>query len=62
LAKTYANSSELLLDLAFNNKNKNENKKKTLQAAIPIKEKVEPLYNNNNPSAKIGSQAAYLKP
>jgi hypothetical protein len=60
--KTCARQRVLLVDLALDNKNKNENKKKTLQAVIAIKEKVGTLNNYNNSSGKTGSQAAYLKP
>ena len=41
--KICARGLVVLLDLALKNKKKNENKKKMLQAVIPIKEKVKPL-------------------
>ena len=52
----------LLLDLTLDNKNENDNKKKTSKAVIAIKEKVESLKSNNNSSGLTDSQAAYLKP
>ena len=60
--KSCAKWRTVLLDLRSTNKNENENKKKTLQAVIAIKEKVGLLYNENNLSAITDSQAAYLKP